>query len=121
MRAKRKSSMKELRADVEQLKAQLQQSQETLYRLVAAFRTHGPAVSRFLSLRAAGRVLGLGSVRIRQLVAAGALRTVAYPNGARRVPRSEIERIDAFGLELALRPVTADRRAAKPVPAGKTG
>jgi hypothetical protein len=37
--------------------------------------------SRFLTLRAAGRVLGLGTARVRQLVAIGALRTVAFPDG----------------------------------------
>ena len=65
--------------------------------------------SRFLTLRAAGRALGLGGTRIRQLIAVGSLRTVSFPNGARRVPRSELERIDALGLEVALPPTRAAR------------
>ncbi len=93
-----RSALGDLRAEVDLLKLDLKRTREILSGLL------NQRSSRFLTLRAAGRVLGLGTVRIQQLIAAGSLRTVAFPNGAVRVPRTEIEKIDALGLETVLEP-----------------
>lgn len=92
------SALDDLRAEVDLLKLELTKTREIMRGLL------NPRSSRFMTLRTAGRVLGLGTVRIRQLIAAGSLRTVPFPNGAIRVPRSEIEKIDALGLEDVLGP-----------------
>src|ERR1700704_6564480 len=91
--------MEELRAEVQTLKAQVAHLQETVRRVSILQRSASAIPSRFLTFRAAARALGLGTSRVRRLVASGALRTIEFPDGARRVPRSELERIDALGLE----------------------
>lgn len=93
-----RSALVDLRAEVDLLKLELKRTREILLGLL------NQRSSRFLTLRTAGRVLGLGTVRIQQLIAAGSLRTVPFPNGTVRVPRSEIEKIDALGLETVLGP-----------------
>ncbi len=56
----------------------------------------------FLTMSAAAAALGLGHDRLRALVRMGAIRTVTFPNGRVRVPRSELTRVDALGLEVTL-------------------
>ena len=93
-----RSALGDLRAEVDLLKLELKRTREIL------LGSLNQRSSRFLTLRTAGRVLGLGTVRIQQLIAAGSLRTVPFPNGTVRVPRTEIEKIDALGLETVLSP-----------------
>jgi hypothetical protein len=111
--AVQRSTLEELRADLDRIKLELAQTREMLRGSLNA------RPSRFLTRRAAGQILGLGTARIRQLIAAGALRTVPFPNGAIRVPRSEIERIDALGLEVALRPAPGKVSESAPEPVAK--
>jgi excisionase family DNA binding protein len=47
--------------------------------------------------RAAARLLGIGRDRLRRLLAAGVLRSVPVPGGA-RIPRAEIDRVVREGL-----------------------
>lgn len=93
------NALEDLRAEVELLKQELTKTREVIRGVL------NPRPTRFLTLRTTGQLLGLGTVRIRQLIAAGSLRTVPFPNGSIRVPRSEIEKIDALGLEIVLEPI----------------
>lgn len=66
----------------------------------------------FLTVSEAAAAFGFGRTRMRALLAAGALRSVAFPNGERRIPRSELERVDALGLDVWL--ADAEAKAAAP-------
>jgi hypothetical protein len=92
--------------------ARLREELEAAKREILALRrahdhkTPPPARRRieamFLTLSAAATALGLGHDRLRALVRIGAIRTVAFPNGRVRVPRSELTRIEELGLEVEL-------------------
>lgn len=56
----------------------------------------------FLTIASAAVAFGLGRARLRALVRIGAVRTVRFPNGRVRVPRSELTRVDEFGLEAVI-------------------
>lgn len=70
----------------------------------------------FLTVSEAAAAFGFGRTRMRALLSAGALRSVAFPNGERRIPRSELERVDALGLDVWLADAEAKAGAA-PLPA----
>src|SRR5260370_13239980 len=97
------ATLHELRAEMDQLKSQLAEARQEIARLRSKVeaKPHPRGRARlFLSLRGAATALGVGRARLQELIRAGELRTVPFPNGTLRVPRSEIERIDALGLDV---------------------
>jgi excisionase family DNA binding protein len=96
------AAIDELRAQVAELRAQLRETQQRLEGIQQARAAQPIAARLFLTLSAAGAALGLGKAHVRELIERGALRTVKFPNGTCRVPRSELDRIDALGLEIEL-------------------
>ena len=109
------AAIDELRAQIAELKAQLQNTQQRLDGIRQATAAQPTTARLFLSLSAAATALGLGKARVRELIERSALRTVQFPDGTRRVPRSELDRIDALGLEIEFtRPLRERARVEAP-------